>query len=464
MMSSSRKMVTIVGAGLAGCESAWQCASRGMPVTLYEMRPGRETPAHRTGDLAELVCSNSFKSLELASAHGLIKAEMREVGSLILECAALARVPAGAALAVDRGIFSRLVAERLTRHPLVELRREEVRRIPSDGPAIIAAGPLCSPALTQEIAAFSSEENLAFFDAISPVVEGESIDRRIAFRASRYGKGDGSDYLNCPMNRQEYEAFYEALLAAEPAELHEFDRSLLFEGCLPVEELAARGPDTLRFGPLKPVGLVDPRTGRRPWAVVQLRQDDLAATHWSMVGFQNRLKWGHQERVFRMIPGLEAAEFVKLGMMHRNTYLNAPRILRETFQTRKREDLFFAGQLSGVEGYTESAASGMIAGLGAVALTQGQEPPVFPADTALGSLQRYLAGADGASYQPTNISFGLLPPLEGVKKKRRERKQAISARALTSLRAYLSLDALPMGNLRNPMAEGVPARQDAGEG
>jgi len=430
--------VTIVGGGLAGSEAAWQCALRGVPVRLYEMRPRRPTAVHRTGDLAELVCSNSFKSVELASSHGLLKEELRRLGSLILECAEASRLPAGAALAVDRELFARLVTGRLERHPLIEIVREEVTRIPDGSPVIIAAGPLCSDPLAAEIARFAGEENLAFYDAISPIVEADSIDMGVAFRASRYGKGEGSDYLNCPMTREEYEAFHDALVTAEEAEVHDFDRGLLFEGCLPVEELARRGRDTLRFGPLKPVGLVDPRTGRRPWAVVQLRQDNLAATHYSLVGFQTRLRWGEQKRVFRMIPALERAEFVKLGMIHRNTYVNAPRILRETFEARARRGLFFAGQISGVEGYTESTASGLLAGLGAAALVLGGEPPALDPVTALGALGRYVSRAEPKGYQPTNISWGLLPPLDHPPRGRRERRRALAERALAALDAFRS--------------------------
>ncbi len=438
-MDANGKKVTIVGGGLAGSEAAWQCASRGVPVRLFEMRPVQETPAHRSDRLAELVCSNSFKSLETKSSHGVVKAELRAIGSLIMDVAHEARVPAGAALAVDRQLFAAEVTRRLAEHPLVELVREEVRAIPEGGPVILAAGPLCSEPLAEAIAALTGEENLAFFDAISPVVEAESIDWDVAFRASRWDKGDGSDYVNCPMNQEQYEAFLDALLAAEKAELHDFDRKLLFEGCLPVDEMAQRGRDTLRYGPLKPVGITDPRTGRWPYAVVQLRQDNLAATHWSMVGFQNRLRWGDQKTVFRMIPGLENAEFVKLGQMHRNTYINAPRVLRESFAMRERDDLFFAGQLSGVEGYTEATASGLIAGLGAAALVLGQEPPRFPRESALGSLQHYVANADPARYQPTNVAFGLFPPLEGGKRNKKERKRLMAERALAALDAYLSL-------------------------
>ncbi|RMF72404.1 MAG: methylenetetrahydrofolate--tRNA-(uracil(54)-C(5))-methyltransferase (FADH(2)-oxidizing) TrmFO [Acidobacteria bacterium] len=428
-----RRCVTIVGGGLAGSEAAWQCAVRGVPVRLFEMRPARRTAVHRTGDLAELVCSNSFKSVELRSAHGLLKEELRRLGSLVLACAEACRLPAGAALAVDRELFAATVTERLAAHPLIEIVREEVTEIPRHGPVILATGPLCSDALASAIARFTGERNLAFFDAISPIVEADSIDTRIAFRASRYGKGEGADYLNCPMDRAEYEAFHDALVSAELAEVHDFDRTLLFEGCLPVEELARRGRDTLRFGPLKPVGLVDPRTGRRPWAVVQLRQDDLAATHFSLVGFQTRLRQAEQKRVFRMIPGLERAVFVKYGMIHRNTFVNAPRILRPTFQARAREDLFFAGQISGVEGYTESTASGLLAGIGAAALLEGLEPPVLPETTALGALQRYVSQARAEDYQPANIAFGLLPPLERPVRGRRERKLALAERALAAL-------------------------------
>ena len=456
--------VRIVGGGLAGSEAAWQLASRGVRVVLHEMRPARGNPIHRTGQLAELVCSNSFKSLELANAHGLLKAELRAAGSLVMACAEAARLPAGAALAVDRELFAGRVTRALEEHPLVEIVREEVTEIPGDGPAIVAAGPLCSEPLARAIAAFTGEASLAFYDAISPVIEGDSIDLGIAFRASRYGKGAGTDYLNCPMTREEYDAFYDALMEATAADLHEFDRELLFEGCLPIEELALRGRDTLRFGPMKPVGLTDPRTGRRPWAVVQLRQDNLAATHWSMVGFQNRIAWGEQPRVFRMIPGLAQAEFVKLGMIHRNTFINAPRVLLPTFQARARADLFFAGQISGVEGYTESTASGLVAGLGALALLRGEEPPVFPPETALGALQRYVAGADPAHYQPTNIAFGLLPPLPDPPRGKRERKAALSERALSVLSTYLSQRTPPGRRAPSTPAGHTPAEAPGGRG
>lgn len=441
-MNGAASRVTIVGGGLAGCEAAWQCASRGIAVRLHEMRPVRMNPIHRTGSLAELVCSNSFKSTDLHASHGLLKEEMRRAGSLIVECALAARLPAGAALAVDRDAFAAAVSQRIEAHPLIEVVRGEVTALPDQVPSIVAAGPLCSPALAEAIAAFSGTDNLAFYDAISPIIEADSIDWSIVFRASRYGKGEGSDYANCPMNRAEYEAFYEQLVAASKADLHDFDRNLLFEGCLPVEELALRGRDTLRFGPMKPVGLVDPRTGRRPWAVVQLRQDNFAGSHWSMVGFQNQLKWGEQQRIFRMIPGLSGAEFVKLGMIHRNTFINAPRTLTEGFEARSRRGLFFAGQISGVEGYTESSASGLLAGLGAVSRLRGTDPPVFPPETALGSLQRYIAGSDPGHYQPTNIAFGLMPPLAAPPRQKRDRKLALAERALAELGRYIRHSAL----------------------
>ena len=437
------RRVTVVGGGLAGCEAAWQCARRGVPVVLHEMRPVRPTPAHRTDLLGELVCSNSLKSDDPATAHGLLKAELRRLGSLVLECADAARLPAGAALAVDRELFAREMTRRVTGHPLVEVRREEVTRIPDEGPVVLAPGPLCSGPLARAISELTGEENLAFYDAISPVIEADSIDREVCFAASRYGKGEGSDYLNCPLTREEYDRFYDELLAAARVEMKDFERGLLFEGCLPIEELALRGRDTLRYGPMKPVGLTDPRTGRRPWAVVQLRQDNLAATHWSMVGFQTRLRWPEQKRIFRMIPGLERARFVVLGQMHRNTFVRAPRVLLPTFQARAREDVFLAGQVSGVEGYVESAASGLLAGIGAAALVLGGEPPVLPPETATGALQRYVAGADPDHYQPTNVSFGLLHPLAERVRNRRERKRLLAERALAALADYLGRERLP---------------------
>jgi methylenetetrahydrofolate--tRNA-(uracil-5-)-methyltransferase len=427
--------VTIVGGGLAGCEAAWQLARRGVGVDLHEMRPERPTPVHRTGDLAELVCSNSLRGNALDQAAGLLKEEMRRLGSLVVRVADAVRVPAGSALAVDRGLFARRMTEAVESLPQVRIHRREVLRIPEDPVTIVATGPLTADPLAADVAAFVGRTHLHFFDAVSPVVEADSIDLAKAFRASRYGKG-GDDYLNCPLDEAEYRAFHQALTTAECASLHDFEKELFFEGCLPVEVIASRGQDTLRFGPMKPVGLVDPRTGSRPHAVVQLRQDDLAASHWSMVGFQTQLKWGDQKRVFRMIPGLEGAEFVRHGMIHRNTYVNAPLTLEPTFETRRRKGLFFAGQMSGVEGYVESAASGLLAGLAASFRARGEEPPVFPETTALGALGRYIARSDPAHYQPTNIAFGLLPELPHRVRDKAKKRLAMAHRALESLERF----------------------------
>jgi methylenetetrahydrofolate--tRNA-(uracil-5-)-methyltransferase len=427
--------VTIVGGGLAGSEAAWQLARRGVGVDLYEMRPVRQTPVHQTGDLAELVCSNSLRGNALDQAAGLLKEEMRRMGSLVIRVADEVRVPAGSALAVDRGLFARKVTEAVESLPQVTIRRQEVPHLPGDPVTIVATGPLTSEALAAEIAAFVGQSHLYFYDAVSPVVDAETIDFARTFRASRYGKG-GDDYVNCPMTEAEYQAFFDALTTAECAELHAFEHEFFFEGCLPVEVIASRGRDTLLFGPMKPVGLVDPRTGRRPFAVVQLRQDNLAASHFSMVGFQTQLKWGEQKRVFRMIPGLAVAEFVRHGMIHRNTYVNAPSTLEPTFETRKRPGLFFAGQMSGVEGYVESAASGLLAGIGAALRARGGEPVAFPEDTALGALGRYIARSDPAHYQPTNIAFGLLPDLPQRVRDRARRRLALSERALASLTEF----------------------------
>jgi methylenetetrahydrofolate--tRNA-(uracil-5-)-methyltransferase len=429
--------VTIVGGGLAGCEAAWQLAKRGIGVDLHEMRPVVSTPVHQTADLAELVCSNSLRGNALDQAAGLLKEEMRRTDSLVVRIADEVRVPAGSALAVDRSLFARRITEAVEALPGVRIHRGEVPRIPDDPVAIVATGPLTSDALAREIAGFVGDRHLYFFDAVSPVVEAESIDMGRVFRASRYGKG-GDDYLNCPLTEEEYRAFYEALTTAEGATLHAFENEFFFEGCLPVEVIASRGPSTLLFGPMKPVGLEDPRTGRRPFAVVQLRQDDLAASHFSVVGFQTQLKWGEQKRVFRMIPGLEGAEFVRYGMIHRNTYVNSPRVLEPTFETRRRPGLFFAGQMSGVEGYVESAASGLVAGVGAAWRARGAEPPVFPEDTALGALGRYIARSDPERYQPTNVAFGLLPDLPRRVRDKAQRRLALSRRALASLERFQS--------------------------
>jgi methylenetetrahydrofolate--tRNA-(uracil-5-)-methyltransferase len=429
--------VVVVGGGLAGSESAWQIARRGVPVRLYEMRPARRTAVHQTPYLSELVCSNSLKSVELSTAHGLLKEEMRRLGSLILRCADGSRIPAGAALAVDRDVFAAQVTRAIENEPLIQIVREEVTEVPASGVAVLAVGPLVSESMASAIAAFTGHDYLYFFDAIAPVVEADSIDREIVFPASRYGKGQGEDYLNCPMSRETYDAFIDALVSGEKAPLHEVDKTPYFEGCLPIEEMARRGPDTLRFGPMKPVGLTDPGTGRRPHAVVQLRQDNLAAEHYSLVGFQTQLRWPEQKRIFRMIPGLESAEFVRLGQVHRNCYINAPALLDPTLQTRQRPELLFAGQVSGVEGYTESAATGLLAGINAARISRGLVPLTVPVDTMLGALCHYIANAPPDGYQPTNAAFGLLPPPEDRRGKRKQRREARSRRALRSLDAWL---------------------------
>ncbi|MCX6546291.1 MAG: methylenetetrahydrofolate--tRNA-(uracil(54)-C(5))-methyltransferase (FADH(2)-oxidizing) TrmFO [Acidobacteria bacterium] len=448
--------VRIIGGGLAGCEAAWQIARRNVPVTLYEMRPTRPTDIHRTGNLAELVCSNSFRADKLDNAVGLLKEEMRRLDSLVMRVADAVRVPAGAALAVDRDRFAIEMTREIEQHPLITVRREEVDRIPvSDGdarPVIIATGPLTSDALSHDIREFVGQSYLYFYDAISPIVSAESIDMSRVFRASRWGRslgpghdasapvgvegadaGGEGDYLNCPMTAAEYGAFYDALTHAESATVHDFDRTQFFEGCLPIEVLAHRGPDTLRFGPMKPVGLADPRTGRLPYAVVQLRQDNLAGDHYSLVGFQTQLKWSDQARVLRLIPGLERAEFVRLGMVHRNTYINGPMVLAETWQARRRPDLLFAGQISGVEGYVESAASGLLAGISAASLARGLQPTAPLRTTAMGALAYYVSHATSAGYQPSNITFGIMEPLQKPPRNKVERKLAISTRALADL-------------------------------
>src|SRR2546422_2034999 len=390
--------VLIIGGGLAGSEAAWQAAHRGLQVDLHEMRPVRTTPVHATGDLAELVCSNSLKSNLLDTASGLLKEEIRRCDSLIIRVADACRVPAGGALAVDRERFARGVTGAIESLPNVRILREEVRAIPDEGPCIVSTGPLASEAIASAIARFTGREYLYFFDAISPIVDADTIDLSKVFRASRYGKG-GEDYLNCPLTETEYDRFHQALLGAAEAPTHEFEKEIFyFEGCLPIEEMARRGRETLAFGPMKPVGLVDPRTGQQPFAVVQLRQDNLAAGFYSMVGFQNHLKFAEQIRVFRMIPGLERAEFPRLGQVHRNSYINAPAILLPTFQARRRRDLFFAGQISGVEGYLESAASGLIAGINAARLLEAQPPLIFPATPPLGALSRYISPHHPAHY------------------------------------------------------------------
>jgi len=439
-VTSHQPPATIIGSGLAGSEAAWQLAEHGHDVVLHEMRPVVGTEAHRTDRLAELVCSNTFKSTELSNAHGLLKAEMRELGSLILWAADQARVPGGTALAVDRDVFSAAVTDRIAAHPRIRLVRGEVTTLPS--PGIIATGPLTSSALAESIRSRLGAAALAFYDAIAPVVARESLDDTLVFRASRYGKetmegqGEGGAYLNCPMSREQYDAFLDALAAADQHQGHAFDEVPYFEGCMPVEEMARRGRETLRFGPLKPVGLRDPRTGRDAWAVVQLRQEDRAGRMWNMVGFQTRLRIPEQQRVFRMIPGLEAAEFLRYGSIHRNSYLNAPGALSPHLSLRDDPRVLFAGQITGVEGYTESSATGLIAGINLARMLDGLEPVVPPSTTMLGALYRYLREADPAHFQPMNANFGLLDDLgERVRDKRRKR-ELFAARALGDLQAW----------------------------
>ena len=491
-------MIQIIGGGLAGSEAAWQAAEHGVSVTIHEMRPVRPTAVHKTDSLAELVCSNSFRGDKLDNAVGLLKEEMRRLGSLIMRAADAARVPAGAALAVDRVVFAQRVTEVLSRHPLITISREEVPAIPEPGraPVIIATGPLTSDALSASIREFVGSDQLAFYDAISPIVLADTIDMTKVFRASRWnrslrgtgeregqgaqgaqgapgaqgaqgagapgapgvacGVDDGQgDYLNCPLTNAEYEAFYQAIVTAESATVHDFDNAKFFEGCLPIEVMAHRGVDTLRFGPMKPVGLTDPRTGRVPFAVVQLRQDTLAGDHFSLVGFQTQLKWGEQARILRMIPGLEQAEFVRFGMVHRNTFINAPTVLRETWQTRRRPDLFFAGQVSGVEGYVESAASGLLAGRNAAALVQGRLPSAPPRTTAIGALAYYASHANPATYQPSNITHGIIAPLEKPPRDKARKKTLIAERALADLDAWIN------DPEHTQKAQNIPNTQDA---
>ncbi|MBR3504350.1 MAG: methylenetetrahydrofolate--tRNA-(uracil(54)-C(5))-methyltransferase (FADH(2)-oxidizing) TrmFO [Clostridia bacterium] len=425
--------VTVVGAGLAGSEAAWQLLRRGVPVRLIEMRPEHTTPAHVTGGFAELVCSNSLKAEHLTNASGLLKAEMKLFDSLVLRAAEEARVPAGGALAVDREKFSGIITETLQNHPLCEVVRARADEIP-DAPCVIATGPLTDENLARAIARLPGMRALHFFDAEAPIVTLDSVDMTRAFRASRYGRGEGDDYINCPMTEAEYNAFYDALVSAELADVHDFEKKLVFEGCLAVEILAGRGRMTLAFGPLKPVGLVDPHTGRRPFAVVQLRQDNAAGTLYNMVGFQTRLKWGEQKRVFGMIPGLEHAEFARYGVMHRNTYLESPQVLDENYALRGNPLIRFAGQMTGVEGYVESAASGMTAGIGLAMRLAGREEIHFSGQTVIGALMRHTV-TPTADFQPMNANFGLLDALsERPRGGKKARYEALSERALKTMR------------------------------
>lgn len=428
--------LVVIGGGLAGSEAAWQAATRGIKVELWEMRPRKSTPAHHTGYLAELVCSNSLRSNELENAAGLLKEEMRRAGSLIMEAAERHRVPAGKALAVDREGFSREVTSRIEAHPLITVIREEVKAIPAGRVVIIATGPLTSAALTRALQELTGEEYLYFYDAAAPIVTAESLDWSQLFRASRYGRGE-EDYLNCPLTKEEYYTFYEALVRAERHHPHPFEKEIYFEGCMPVEELARRGPETLRYGPMKPVGLIDPATGKQPFAVVQLRQDNREGTLYNLVGFQTSLKWGEQDRVFRLIPALAQAEFVRYGVMHRNTYINSPRLLLPTLQLQSRPEIFLAGQITGVEGYIESAAMGLVAGINAARLLKGLEPLILPRDTAHGALVHYITEANPERFQPMNINFGLLPPLTVRVRSRQQRNLLLSQRALESWQRIL---------------------------
>ena len=433
--------ITIIGAGLAGSEAAWQLAERGVTVDLYEMRPTKTTPAHHTDQFAELVCSNSLRGAGLENAVGLLKEEMRRVGSLIMSAADHNSVPAGGALAVDRELFSSEVTKRLEDHPQVCIHRGEVQKILQEGITIVATGPLTSDDLAEDILRFTGEKALSFYDAAAPIVTLESIDLSKAFWASRYDKGD-ADYLNCPMTRDEYDLFHQTLVQAESAEVEGFEEGNVFEGCLPVEVMAKRGPQTLTFGPLKPVGLQDPRTGLKSYAVVQLRKENKAGSLFNLVGFQTHLKWGEQKRVFSLIPGLENAEFVRYGVMHRNTFLNAPKVLKADFSLKNKTECFFAGQITGVEGYIESAASGLLAGLNAWRRLNHMTPLIFPPVTALGALARHLEMSPSENFQPMNINFGLLPPLAERIRNKRERNSRISERALETLSEFCAWEDL----------------------
>ena len=437
------KKVNIIGAGLAGSEAAWQLIQRGIPVRLYEMRPKKYSPAHHTDNFGELVCSNSLRANNIENAVGLLKEELRRMDSLIMRCADENQVPAGGALAVDREKFSSQITQILTGHPLVEVIYEEVTEIPEDEITIIATGPLTDGAMAEYVKQATSQDDLYFYDAAAPIVTAESINYDKAFWASRYDKGD-ADYLNCPMTEEEYNAFYDALISAEVIETKEFEKAKFFEGCMPIEAMASRGRQTLLFGPMKPVGLIDHRYEEKEfYAVVQLRKDNQEGTLFNIVGFQSRMKWGEQKRVLQMIPGLENAEIVRYGVMHRNTFVNAPISLEATCRIKSKERVFLAGQITGVEGYVESTASGLVAGINAARMYQKQELVTFPVTTAIGGLQNYIVTADSKSFQPMNVNFSLIPPLEGKKIRNKKEKNAIIAqRALDDLAAFLDAEQL----------------------
>ncbi|MED4750112.1 FADH(2)-oxidizing methylenetetrahydrofolate--tRNA-(uracil(54)-C(5))-methyltransferase TrmFO [Brevibacillus choshinensis] len=426
--------ITVVGAGLAGSEAAWQIAEAGVPVRLFEMRPKTQTPAHHTDKFAELVCSNSLRANTLTNAVGVLKEEMRRLGSVIIDAADRCAVPAGGALAVDRHEFADYVTEAVRNHPLVEVVSEEITEIP-EGIVVIATGPLTSPALSEQLRGLTGEDYLYFYDAAAPILEKDSIDMEKVFVASRYDKGEAA-YLNCPMSEEEFNRFYDELIAAEAVPLKEFEKEIFFEGCMPIEVMAKRGRQTMLFGPLKPVGLTDPRTGKKPHAVVQLRQDNGAATLYNIVGFQTHLKWPEQKRVFSLIPGLENCEIVRYGVMHRNTFINSPKLLKPTYQYKERDTLFFAGQMTGVEGYVESAASGLLAGINAARLAKGEELMVLPPETVMGSMARYITTADSKHFQPMNANFGLVPELPERIRNKREKNEKLAERALDTIQNF----------------------------
>lgn len=429
--------VTVIGAGLAGSEAAWQLAKRDINVTLYEMRPVKQTPAHHTDKFAELVCSNSLRANSLTNAVGILKEEMRKLDSIIIKAADQCQVPAGGALAVDRHEFSGYVTEHVKNHPNVTVKHEEVTQLP-EGPVIVATGPLTSESLSKQLKDMTGEEYLYFYDAAAPIIEKDSIDMEKVYLKSRYDKGEAA-YLNCPMNEEEFDRFYEALIEAETVPLKEFEKEIFFEGCMPIEVMAQRGKKTLLFGPLKPVGLEDPKTGKLPHAVVQLRQDDAAGTLYNMVGFQTHLKWGAQKEVFRMIPGLENAEIVRYGVMHRNTFINSPNLLHPTYQYKGRNDLFFAGQMTGVEGYVESAASGLLAGINAARLVRGQDLIVMPQETMIGSMAHYITSTSSKHFQPMNANFGLMKPLAKKIRNKKERNEEYAKRALDTIQNFVTI-------------------------
>lgn len=431
---TTQPYVTVVGAGLAGSEAAWQIAESGVSVKLYEMRPKTQTPAHHTDKFAELVCSNSLRANSLTNAVGVLKEEMRLFGSVIIGAADKCAVPAGGALAVDRHEFAQYVTDAVRNHPLIEVMTEEITEIP-EGIVVIATGPLTSPALSEKLKELTGEEYLYFYDAAAPIIERDSIDMEKAFVASRYDKGEAA-YLNCPMTEEEFNRFYDALIEAEAVPLKEFEKEIYFEGCMPIEVMAKRGRQTMLFGPLKPVGLIDPRTGKQPFAVVQLRQDNSAATLYNIVGFQTHLKWPEQKRVFSMIPGLENCEIIRYGVMHRNTFISSPKLLRPTYQYKDRDSLFFAGQMTGVEGYVESAASGLLAGLNAARLAKGEELLVLPPETIMGSMARYITTTDPNNFQPMNANFGLVPELGKRIRNKREKNEKLAERALDTIQNF----------------------------